>query len=178
VATADDYGFVLTCGTEVVFDREALSALFSPEGFQADLEASIEGSDLLKYHFRNAAQTGLMVYRNYFGERKSARKLQWSAEVIFNVLSQHEPGHVLLREARRDAAHSFLDASRALAYLEDFRSYARPFRLRQVSLVPPLSFSMYASKIKEAMLVEDPRETLERIYNHWWNQLEGDAPAI
>jgi predicted nucleic acid-binding Zn-ribbon protein len=33
--------------------------------------------------------------------------------------------------------------------LEDFRSHARPFRLRQVSLVPPLSFSMYASKIKE-----------------------------
>jgi ATP-dependent Lhr-like helicase len=57
---------------------------------------------MLKYHFRNAAQTGLMVYRNFFDQQKPVRKLAWSAEVIFNVLRQHEPGHVLLREARRD----------------------------------------------------------------------------
>ena len=178
VAAADDYGFVLTCGAETVFDHETLSALFSPEQFRADIEESIEGSDLLKYHFRNAAQTGLMVYRNYFGEQKSVRKLQWSAEVIFNVLSQHEPNHVLLREARRDTSHSFLDAARAAAYLEDFRAHDRPFRLRRVPLVPPLAFTMYATQIKEAMMVEDPRETLERIYNHWWNQLGGDAQSI
>ena len=178
VAAADDYGFVLTCGSETVFDQETLSALFSPESFRADLEESIEGSDLLKYHFRNAAQTGLMVYRNYFGEQKSVRKLQWSAEVIFNVLSQHEPNHVLLREARRDAAHSFLDVARAAAYLEDFRAHNRPFRLRRVPLVPPLAFTMYATKIREAMMVEDPRETLERIYNHWWTQLGGDAQPV
>jgi ATP-dependent Lhr-like helicase len=125
----------------------------------------------LKYHFRNAAQTGLMVYRNYFGEQKSARKLQWSAEVIFNVLVQHEPDHVLLREARRDASHSFLDEPRALAYLRDLTSRGLPIRLRTVTRVPPLSFGMYATRIREALLVEDPRETLERLYHHWWNQL-------
>jgi ATP-dependent Lhr-like helicase len=30
---------------------------------------------------------------------------------------------------------------------------------------------MYATRIREALLVEDPRETLERLYHHWWNQL-------
>ena len=116
-----------------------------------------------------------MVYRNHFGEQKSARKLQWSAEVIFRVLIQHEPDHVLLREARADAEHSFLDAERALAYLRDFSEQRRTIRLRPVAVVPPLSFAMYATKIKEALLVEDPRETLERLYHHWWAQLGGEV---
>lgn len=175
VATADDYGFVLTVGADRRLTEEELRVLLSPEAFDHDLEEVLRRSDLLKYHFRNAAQTGLMVYRNYFGEQKSARKLQWSAEVIFNVLVEHEPDHVLLCEARRDAAHSFLDETRAVAYLRDLEARGRPIRLRPVALVPPLSFGMYATRIREALLVEDPRETLERLYHHWWGALEGTA---
>ena len=171
VATTDDYGFVLTVADDQSLTATDLPALLSPEGFEADLAEALGRSDLLKYHFRSAAQTGLMVYRNHFNEQKSVRKLQWSTEVIFNVLVQHEPDHVLLREARRDAEHSFLDAARAGAYLRDLHAAQRPIRLRVVDRVPPFSFGMYATRIKEALLVEDPRETLERLYHHWWGQL-------
>ncbi|MFM8878646.1 MAG: DEAD/DEAH box helicase [Verrucomicrobiota bacterium] len=177
VATADDYGFVLTVGAELQVRAEDLPELLSPDGFQQDLQASLQRSDLLKYHFRNAAQTGLMVYRNYFGTEKSVRKVQWSAEVIFNVLEQHEPEHVLLREARRDALHTFLDGERAEAFLRDLQEHRRPLRLREVPMVSPLAFGMYATKIREALMVEDPQETLERLYHHWWAKLEGTPAA-
>ena len=154
-----------------------LPGLFAPEGFADELDRSLDRSALLKHHFRNAAQTGLMVYRNHFGEAKSVRKLQWSTEVIFNVLIEHEPDHVLLREARRDAVHSFLDIGGAITFLEGLRSASVPIVLRTVTQVPPLSFGMYATQIKEALLVEDPRETLERLYRHWWTQIEGDVPG-
>jgi ATP-dependent Lhr-like helicase len=114
-----------------------------------------------------------MVYRNHFGAEKSVKKVQWSAEVIFNVLEQHEPQHVLLREARRDALHGFLDGERAEAFLRDLRDQHRPIRLREVPMVSPLAFGMYATKIREALMVEDPQETLERLYHHWWAKLEG-----
>jgi ATP-dependent helicase Lhr and Lhr-like helicase len=179
VTTADDYGFVLTVTPGQRLLAEDLPGLFVPDEFARDLDEALSKSALLQYHFRSAAQTGLMVYRNHFGQQKSARKLQWSAEVIFNVLVQHEPTHVMLREARRDAGHTFLDAPRAEAWLSDLNRNARPIRLRPVGRVPPLSFGMYATKIKEALLVEDPRETLERLFHHWWNQLEGqgDGPG-
>jgi ATP-dependent Lhr-like helicase len=38
--------------------------------------------------------------------------------------------------------------------------------------VPPLSFALFATKIKEALLVEDPREMTERLYNLWWSRIE------
>ena len=179
IATPDDYGFVLTVTEGQALTAADLPGLLAEAEFDAQLEESLARSDLLKYHFRNAAQTGLMVYRNFFGEQKSVRKLQWSSEVIFNVLAQHEPDHVLLREARREATHAFLDAPAAKAFLHRLNRDALPVRLRRVEHVAPLAFGMYATKIREALLVEDPREAMERLYHQWWRELGGEPdPAV
>jgi ATP-dependent helicase Lhr and Lhr-like helicase len=174
IATPDDYGFVLTVTPQQHFTSDQLPVLLSTENFARDLDESLSRSHLLKYHFRNAAQAGMMVYRNFFGEQKALRKLQWSAEVIFNVLQQYEPDHVLMREARRDAVHTYIDIEGALAFLE--RAATKPMRIRPVDCVPPLSFALFATKIKEALLVEDPRETMERLYHLWWSKIE-ETPA-
>jgi ATP-dependent Lhr-like helicase len=169
VATPHDYGFVLTVAPQQKFAEEDLRTLLLVDDFETELERSLAQSEMLKYHFRNAAQTGLMVYRNFFDQQKSVRKLAWSSEVIFNVLQQHEPDHILMREARRDTLRVFLDAEAALAFLHSQSS--KPVRLRRVEKVPPLSFAMYATKMKEALLVEDPWEVQERLFNHWWSEI-------
>jgi ATP-dependent Lhr-like helicase len=174
VATPDDYGFVLTVTPEQHFTSDELPALLSINDFARDLDEALSRSYLLKHHFRNAAQAGMMVYRNYFGEQKSVRKLQWSAEVIFNVLAQYEPDHVLMREAKRDAVHTYIDIDGALAFLEG--AAKKPMRIKQVHRVPPLSFALFVTKIKEALLVEDPRETTERLFHLWWSKIE-EAPV-
>jgi len=174
VATPHDYGFVLTVTPEQRFVEAELRTLLASAEFETELERSLAQSEMLKYHFRNAAQTGLMVYRNSFDQQKSVRKLAWSAEVIFNVLQQHEPDHILMREARRDTLHVFLDVQGALAFLHAQES--RPVRLRTVEKVPPLSFAMYATKIKEALLVEDPWEVQERLFHQWWSAIENHEP--
>jgi ATP-dependent Lhr-like helicase len=176
IATSHDYGFVLTVARRQRFVEEDLPKLLTLEGFDDALDEALRQSDMLKYHFRNAAQTGLMVYRNYFDRQKSVRKLQWSSEVIFNVLQEHEPEHVLMREARRDALQTFIDAEGAREFL--VAQAAKPVRLRHVAMVPPLSFAMYATKIKEALMVEDPYETMERLYHQWWSEIEnGPKPT-
>jgi ATP-dependent Lhr-like helicase len=35
---------------------------------------------------------------------------------------------------------------------------------------------MYATCIREALMVEDPKETLERLYHEWWNALHASPP--
>ena len=176
LATPHDYGFVLSVTPQQAVTTDELPALFCPRNFEEELEASLAQSEMMKYHFRNAAQTGLMVYRNFFDQQKPVRKLAWSAEVIFNVLQKYEPDHVLLREARRETLHTYVDAPGAQAFLE--AQATRPFRLHRVAYVPPLSFAMYATKIKEALLVEDPYETMERLYHLWWNQATGGESPV
>ncbi|MFO1460124.1 MAG: DEAD/DEAH box helicase [Verrucomicrobiota bacterium] len=171
LASPDDYGFVLTLAQPLRTTSIPWNELFSPVGFSERLEESLRHSELLKYHFRSSAQTGLMVYRNYFGTRKSLRRVQWSSEVIFNVLSKHEPDHVLMREALRDTLDNFLDAPAALAFLNEFHDRGSPVRVRTVPHVTPFSFAMYATQIRETLLLEDPRESMERLYHQWWEAL-------
>ena len=113
VATPHDYGFVLTVTPAQQFTEAEIPRAARPEKFDEELHAALAESEMMKFHFRNAAQTGLMVYRNYFDQRKPVRKVQWSSEVIFNVLQQHEPNHVLLREARRETLHTYVDVDGA-----------------------------------------------------------------
>jgi ATP-dependent Lhr-like helicase len=174
VATPHDYGFVLTVAPSQHIAEDEIPGLLDPVGFDAALSAALRQSEMLRYHFRNAAQTGLMVYRNVLGERRSVRKLTWSTEVIFNVLQQHEPDHVLMREARRDTLHTFIDADGALEFLHAQRS--RPVKLLRLSHVAPLSFAMYATKMREAVMVEDPFEMQERLFHQWWSELQSEQP--
>jgi len=167
VATSHDYGFVLSVSEQQRITAADLPTLLDPHGFEPALNAALQQSDMVRYHFRGAAQTGLMVYRNYFDQRKPARKLAWSAEVIFNVLQQYEPEHVLLREARRESLRTFVDAEGALAFLQR----RLPVRIRQVPTVPPLAFAMYMTKIKEALLLDDPFVVQERLFHLWWERL-------
>jgi ATP-dependent Lhr-like helicase len=64
---------VLSCRADAGIYREELPQLLTPVGFRGVTLLRLRRSSMLMYHFRNAAQTGLMVYRNYFGEQKSMR---------------------------------------------------------------------------------------------------------
>jgi Lhr-like helicase len=69
---------------------------FARANAENDLVKALRGSELVKWQFRGVAQTGLMVSRNFPGRQRKHKQLSWSAEVLFRVLEQHEPGHPLL----------------------------------------------------------------------------------
>lgn len=166
LVTIDDYGFLLTLKPFQELAAEDWRALFRRPGAEDALRAALAESNLVKWQFRGVAQTGLMVPRRVLGEERGARALQWSSEVIFEVLRKHEPDHPLLQEAYAEATLRFLDLPRALAFLEEVARL--PWDFRQLPRVSPFSFGMYVSRIKETMTLEDPETTIERLYHEMY----------
>lgn len=162
LVTIDDYGFLLTLKPFQDLDLESWRTLFTPEHAARDLHAALRDSSLVQWQFRGVAQTGLMVPRNRPGEERRVKQLQWNAEVLFRVLNQYEPDHPLLEQARREATHTFLDLPRAEAFLETAQSL--DWILNAVPVVAPFSFGIFATKIKEGMMMEDPEEAIERLW--------------
>ena len=103
-----------------------------------------------------------MVPRNLPGRERKPRQLSWSSEVLFRVLEQHEPDHPLLEEAYRQATHTFLDAETAYEFLADVPTF--DWKLRELPLISPFSFPIYASKIKKNRMIENPATAIERLY--------------
>src|SRR2546423_2534453 len=170
LATIDDYGFLLTLRKFQELPLSELRSCFSRENAEDDLSVALRGSELVKWQFRGVAQTGLMVPRNLPGKKRQQKQLSWSSEVLFRVLERHEPDHPLLVEAYRQATHTFLDAEAAFAFLHDVEDY--DWKLVEVPAVSPFSFAMYASVIKETMMLADPTSAIERIYREMYAKVE------
>ena len=176
LVTIDDYGFLLTLRPFQELPLEDWRLCFEREGAEEDLYSALRGSELVKWQFRGVAQTGLMVPRHLPGRERRPRQLTWSTEVLFRVLESHEPDHPLLNEAYRQAMHTFLDAEEAYAFLDRVQQFR--WTLRELPVVSPFSFAIYASKIKESMMLEDPAAAIERIYREMYDRVEAVAQRL
>jgi ATP-dependent Lhr-like helicase len=94
-----------------------MATLFSEDMMGDDLDAWLAESDLMKRTFRNCALIAGLIERRFPGQEKSGRQVTFSADLIYNVLRDHEPDHILLRAAWADAAAGLLDVRRLSAAL-------------------------------------------------------------
>src|SRR5438874_2290120 len=175
LVTIDGYGFLLTLRRFQEMPLEEWRLCFLRDQAEEDLNSALRGSQLVKWQFRGVAQTGLMVPRNLPGRQREVRQLRWSGEVLFRVLQEHEPEHPLLVEAYRQAAHTFLDAQAAYDFLEAGSNF--DWKLRELAAVSPFAFPLYASVIKESMMLEDPAAAIDRIYHEMFAQVENVTRA-
>ena len=176
LVTIDDYGFMFSLREFQDMELPDWQRLFRPDGADESLRAALEEASLVKWQFRVAAQTGLMVPRRVHGKERGSRSLQWSSEIIFNVLRQYEPDHPLLVEAYKEATLRFLDLRRAVDFLTQVS--VCPWKLLTTERVSPFSFGMYVTKIKETMTLEDPETTIERLYHEMYGTLAAAAVPV
>ncbi len=176
LVTIDDYGFLLSLRSFQEMNLTEWQALFRREGAETAMRTALAESSLVKWMFRGVSQTGLMVPRRVHGAERGARAMQFSAEIIFDVLRRYEPGHPLLEEAYADVTLRFLDLPRAIAFLDQVA--ALPWDLRELDRVSPFSFGIYVSKIKETMTLEDPETTIERLYHEMYGRSTHPPPTL
>ena len=72
--------------------------------------------------------------------------------------------------------HTFLDAEEAFLYLDEVQQHR--WVLRELPVVSPFSFAIYASKIKESMMMEDPGAAFERIYADMYAKVKDLAATL
>ncbi len=92
-----------TATVEVLFDQDMLGD---------DLEEWMAESSLLRRTFRQAAVIAGLIERHHPGQKKTNRQVTFNADLIYDVLRKHDPGHILLRATRADAAGGLTDVRR------------------------------------------------------------------
>ena len=82
---------------EMVRDgRLDLAQLFDEDMLGDDLDAWLAESSLMKRTFRACAIIAGLIERRYPGQEKTGRQMTVSSDLIYDVLRQHEPDHILL----------------------------------------------------------------------------------
>ncbi|WDR07068.1 ligase-associated DNA damage response DEXH box helicase [Devosia rhodophyticola] len=93
-------------------NRLSLAELFSQDMLGEDLEDWLDESALMKRTFRNCAIIAGLIQRRHPGKEKTGRQITMSSDLIYDVLYQHEPDHILIQATRHDAARGLLDIER------------------------------------------------------------------
>ncbi|MBV9046052.1 MAG: DNA ligase-associated DEXH box helicase, partial [Alphaproteobacteria bacterium] len=123
-----------------------------------DLDAWLSDSSLYKRTFRNCAIiSGLIERRLPRGGEKTGRQVTFSSDLIYDVLREHEPDHILLQATYEDAGTGLLDIARLADMLKRIRNRIVTRRLDRVSplAVPALleiSKEMVAGEAHEDIL--------------------------
>jgi ATP-dependent Lhr-like helicase len=91
---------------------EDINGLFHEDLLGDDLDAWLAETPLLKRTFKNVAIISGLIERRHPGLEKNGRQVTFSTDLIYDVLRQHEPDHILLRATWADAAGGLLDVRR------------------------------------------------------------------
>ena len=89
-----------------------MDRLFDADMLGDDLDAWLAESALYKRTFRNCAIVAGLIQRRGIGQEKTGRQVTFSSDLIYDVLREHEPDHILLRATYADAATGLLDIAR------------------------------------------------------------------
>src|SRR5690606_27873933 len=76
--------------------------LLSGDRLLEDMLACLNSSELARRQFRDIARVAGLISQGFPGQATSARHLQASSELFYDVLTQFDPENLLLHQARRE----------------------------------------------------------------------------
>lgn len=137
-----------------------LDALFAEDMMGDDLDAWLAESQLMMRTFRNCAVIAGLIERRFPGQEKTGRQVTISTDLIYNVLREHEPDHILLKAAWADAGTGLLDIHRLGTALARVRGHIEHVDLDRIS---PLAVPVMLEIGKEPVYGEGHESILEDI---------------
>ena len=143
-----------------------MAELFAEDMLGDDLESWLAESALMKRTFRNCAIiAGMIERRAPGGTEKTGRQVTFSADLIYDVLRQYEPDHLLLQAAFADAGEGYLDLRRLGALLARIKGRIAHIDLPHVSpFAAPVMLEMGRVRIEgaaEEAILEDAASLIE-----------------
>ncbi len=150
--------------------RNTANAQNAPEDGTADparrallheVLASLNATEMARRRFREIARVAGLIFQSHPGEQRSARQLQASAQLFFEVFRKYDSSNLLLRQAEGEVLSQELDVHELLAALRRMQSQ----RLCVHALVRPgpLAFPLMVERFREKLSNEALADRIARM---------------
>lgn len=157
----NDYGFELLSDQPIPVTEENVYKLLSPEDLLADIQRSVNATEMARRKFRDIAVIGGLIFQGYPGEYKKARHLQASAGLLFNVFYEYDPDNVLLRQAFQEVFDQQMEERRLRDMLE--RVQASKIVLTHPTRLTPFCFPVKVDSMRENLTSEKLEDRVKRM---------------
>jgi ATP-dependent Lhr-like helicase len=157
----NEYGFELLTAGPFAPNAELVARALAPAGAAEDILSSVNAAELARRHFREIARVAGLVFQGFPGEGRSAKQLQATSGLLFDVYTRHDPHNPLLDQARREVLERELEFPRVeetLAVLARRRLvYTEPPR------VTPFALPLIAEQMRNTLSTEEVADRVARM---------------
>ncbi|SAK81931.1 DEAD/H associated [Caballeronia arationis] len=157
----NDYGFELLSARPFDWATLIEGGLFSPANLERDILASLNSSELAARRFREIARVSGLVYQGHPGQQKSARQLQASSGLFYEVFRKHDADNLLLAQAEDEVRLQELELDRIRVALEGMN--ASRLALTHPKKPTPFAFPLIIGRLREKVSTEKLSDRVERM---------------
>ena len=144
--TRNDYGYELLSREPIELAEDEWRQVFTTENLVDDLLACLNTTALARRAFRDIARVAGLIFTGYPGQPKSARQLQASSQLFFDVFKEFDPQNLLLDQARREVLDRELEVTRLRETLQ--RIGEGRIVIVNTPHFSPLGFPLWAESIR------------------------------
>jgi ATP-dependent Lhr-like helicase len=158
---ANDYGFELLSPEPARLEEALEAGLASPDHLLHDIPASLNAAELAKRQFREIARVAGLIFQGYPGNNKSAKQVQASSGLLYDVFARYDPENLLLFQAHREVLEKQLEQSRLGRTLE--RIASGRISIKEVQQPTPLAFALLVDRAREQVSSEKFLDRVRRL---------------
>ncbi|TFW15843.1 ligase-associated DNA damage response DEXH box helicase [Massilia arenosa] len=165
--SVNDYGFELLSSEPVdwarVFDAPtgAEVGLFDTAMLLEDVLDSLNATQLSQQRFREVARIAGLIFQGYPGQPKSARQLQASSSLFFEVFRKHDAANLLLTQAQREVLEQELELTRLRDTLTEL--HGRRIAFHETRRATPFGFALMVEMFREKVTTEKLNDRVQRM---------------
>ena len=148
----NDYGFHLCSNENLDLGEKEWRQLLNPENLIEELLDCMNLSEMAKRQFREVARVAGLIFQGYPGAQKSARQVQASGGLFFDVFSKYDPENLLLTQSRREVLERQLEVERILCKLDEIKNQA--FVINYPHRLTPFAFPLWAESLRTQVSTE------------------------
>ncbi len=157
----NDYGLELVSPDPIDLDAAGVQALLAAAGLADDVMASLNAAELAKRQFREVARVAGLVNPGLPHAGRTAKQLQASSGLFYEVFREHDPDNLLLWQARREVLDRQFEVTRLRRALD------RIALSRVVVTDPPrptpFAFPLLVERMREAVSSEALADPVRRL---------------
>ncbi len=157
----NDYGFELLSDQPIPLDDSNVYELFSEENLFADIQRSVNSTEMAKRKFRDIAVIGGLIFQGMPGEKQKARHLQSSASLLFKVFAEYEPNNILLRQAYNEVFEQQMEEARLRDMLQ--RIQKSKIVITWPQQLTPFCFPLKVDSMRENMSSEKLEDRIKKM---------------
>ena len=157
----NDYGFELLSDQKINIDEVLDNNLFAIDHLHADLQKSLNATEMARRKFRDISVIAGLVFTGYPGKVVKTKHLQSGSQLIFEVFRDYEPDNLLFLQAYRETFEHQLEEGRLTLALERINS--QNIVWKQCEKPTPFSFPIITDRLREKLSSETLAERIRKM---------------